>query len=61
VDFLYIGRLAAYVRIVELPSTPVPAGAIPPGPGSSRNSETSPPSVAVDADEPILSDTSADN
>jgi hypothetical protein len=60
-DFLYIGRLAAYVSIVELPSTPVPAGAIPPRAGSSQSSETSPPSFAVDPDEPILSDTPEHN
>src|SRR6516165_6988804 len=60
-DFLYIGRLAAYVSIVELPATPVPAGAIPPGPGSSQSSETNSPSFAVDPDEPILSDMPEDN
>jgi hypothetical protein len=60
-DFLYIGRLAAYVRIVELPSMPVPAGAIPPGPPNHLDSEASPPSFAVDPDELILSDTPEDN
>jgi hypothetical protein len=58
VDFLYIGRLAAYVGIVELPSTPAPARAIPLEPERSPNSEPRAPSVAVDPDEPILSDTS---
>ena len=55
VDFLYIGRLAAYVGIVELPSTPAPARAIPLEPERSPNSG---PSTAVDPDELILSDTS---
>jgi hypothetical protein len=46
VDFLYAGRLAAYVAILELPDAPVPE---PPPP-------ILPPTYTIDRDEPILSD-----
>jgi len=57
VDFLYIGRLAAYVGIVELPSAPVSPRAIPLASGRSPDSAPSATSVALDPDELILSDT----
>jgi hypothetical protein len=45
-DFLYVGRLAAYVAILELPYEPRPVRFTPPGL----------PSSGVDRDELILSD-----
>jgi hypothetical protein len=52
VDWLYIARLAGYVRIAEIPSalitTPIPAATLP---GSASRVETS-----IDRSEPILSD-----
>jgi hypothetical protein len=56
VDFLYIGRLAAYVGIVELPAMADVPSLIPPLPGSSPDAAPTTTSVAVDADELILSD-----
>jgi len=56
VDFLYIGRLAAYVGIVELPEAPAIASAIPSRPWSSPDSATRMSAAAVDRDEVILSD-----
>jgi len=62
-DFLYMGRLAAYVAIVELPESPVQTeSATPPFPrtGTYLNTDI-PPSPAVDASELILSDVPASN
>jgi hypothetical protein len=57
-DYLYIGRLAAYVAILELPQMPLasdrPAAALPPG--AQRVQPGIQPSTAVDQDELILSD-----
>jgi hypothetical protein len=58
-DFLYIGRLAAYIAIVEMPESPVGAEIAPPplphgGPYLEIQS-----SPAVDANELILSDVPA--
>lgn len=60
-DFLYIGRLAAYVAIVEMPESPVSAEtAPPPSPQSSSYLDSRiQPSPAVDASELILSDVPA--
>ena len=57
VDFLYTGRLAAYVAIVELP--PPPASAPSPTPLPSNPSQQLPLEMPahVDQDEVILSDT----
>jgi hypothetical protein len=59
-DFLYIGRLAAYVAIVEMPNAPVSTEIAPLQPlhGSTLdpNLQSSP---AVDASELILSDVPA--
>jgi len=57
-DFLYMGRLAAYVAIAEMPDTPAAAEIAPPllphgGAHLDRNIHSSP---AVDASELILSD-----
>jgi len=56
-DFLYIGRLAAYVAILELPAAPV-AELVQPNPsGSDQQSALSTPSSSsIDQDELILSD-----
>jgi len=59
-DFLYIGRLAAYVGIVEWPGTPRFAGAVPPISLSSPDSAPTTAS-AVDPDELILSDAQDEN
>ena len=56
VDFLYIGRLAAYVGILELPAAPAVASAILPRPGNSPDSAERTRPAAVDPDELILSD-----
>jgi len=60
-DFLYIGRLAAYVAIVEMPDAPVSAEATqPPLPRAGRYLDSATPSSpAVDATELILSDVPA--
>lgn len=53
-DFLYVGRLAAYVAILELPETPVvseTAAALP-----LTSQYTAPSGSSVDPDELILSD-----
>jgi hypothetical protein len=60
-DFLYVGRLAAYVAIVEMPESPVSAEVLPPpsphtGEFLNPNIQSSP---AVDASELILSDVPA--
>ena len=57
-DFLYMGRLAAYVAIFEMPESPVSAEIAPPPlphPGSHLDPSTQ-SSSAVDASELILSD-----
>jgi hypothetical protein len=55
-DFLYMGRLAAYVAIAELPESPVAAeSALPPLP----HLPGIPPSPAIDTSELILSDVPA--
>jgi hypothetical protein len=60
-DFLYIGRLAAYVAIVEMPDAPVSAEIAPPQPphGLSHQDANLQSSPAVDASELILSDVPA--
>jgi hypothetical protein len=60
-DFLYAGRLAAYVAILELPELPAPAATAPsplPQGGTHLNSNLQ-SSPAVDASELILSDVPA--
>jgi hypothetical protein len=58
VDFLYVGRLAAYVAIVEQPDVRVASElSSPPPPDQSQYSALSTqPSASVDPDELILSD-----
>jgi hypothetical protein len=56
VDFLYIGRLAAYVGILELPEAPGVARLIPPQSWSSPDAAPRTRSAAVDPDELILGD-----
>jgi hypothetical protein len=60
-DFLYAGRLAAYVAIVKLPESPVSAdSASPLWPSTDTYLDRRiPPSPAIDASELILSDVSA--
>jgi len=60
-DFLYIGRLAAYVAMVELPEAPVRAETAPPllPPTGSYLDPVLPSSSAVDVGELILSDVPA--
>jgi hypothetical protein len=60
-DFLYMGRLAAYVAIVELPESPVSAETAPPLiPDEPAYLDPNlQPSSAVDASELILSDVPA--
>jgi len=62
-DFLYVGRLAAYVNIVEMPDAPVSAAAAPPRfpHGGTYLDPNLQPSPAVDASELILSDVPASN
>ena len=55
-DFLYIGRLAAYVAILELPTLPVVVLVRPVAPGGSQHTAIVQPSAAIDRDELILSD-----
>ncbi|HEX4714574.1 MAG TPA: hypothetical protein VH164_06570 [Ktedonobacteraceae bacterium] len=57
-DFLYIGRLAAYVAMVEMPELPVSAEVTPPYPpqGSTYPHREPDASPGVDASELILSD-----
>jgi hypothetical protein len=56
-DFLYAGRLAAYLAIAEMPALPSPAEPIPPSlPPHLYPEAATPPSSAVDAGELILSD-----
>jgi hypothetical protein len=60
-DFLYVGRLAAYVAIAEMPESPVNPELAPPPPlpqsGTYRDRSSSSP--AVDPSELILSDVPA--
>jgi len=56
VDFLYIGRLAAYVGIVELPEAAAVASIIPSRPWNGPDSRPRTSSAAVDPAELILSD-----
>jgi len=59
VDFLYVGRLAAYVAILGLPDTSVvPETTRPVFPPSTQQSLAAQPSGAVDPDDLILSDLS---
>jgi hypothetical protein len=59
-DFLHVGRLAAYVAIVEIPESPVTAEiAPPPFPHDGTHRDLSPASPAVDPSELILSDVPA--
>jgi hypothetical protein len=55
-DFLYIGRLAAYLGIVELPEAPGVASFISPPRSSSPEAAPRTPSAGVDPEELILSD-----
>ncbi len=58
VDFLYVGRLAAYVCIVEGPETPpAPENADDPPSGTQHSALSIQPQTCVDAGELILSDT----
>ena len=54
-DFLYIGRMAAYAAIVEMPSLPVPMAA-PPAISSPPNLRPQVAVESIDRDELILSD-----
>jgi hypothetical protein len=58
VDFLYVGRLAAYVTIVEQPDVPVasPATSLPPSDQSQFSANTAQARESVDPDDLILSD-----
>jgi hypothetical protein len=58
VDFLYVGRLAAYVTIVEQPDTPValPPTSLPPHDETQYSALRPQPEAGVDPDELILSD-----
>jgi hypothetical protein len=60
-DFLYVGRLAAYVAIVEMPESLVSLETAPPQlpHGSAHRDPNTQPSSAVDAGELILSDVPA--
>ncbi len=60
-DFLYVGRLAAYTAIVEMPKSPVIAETAPPPMphGGTHLDPTIPSSPAVDPTELILSDVPA--
>jgi len=55
-DFLYIGRLAAYVAILELPASPSAELARPVVPGGGRRAAIIQPGDAIDREELILSD-----
>ena len=57
VDFLYMGRLAAYVAILESPGLPIPQAPLPvfPGDGESAHMLVAPTGI-VDREELILSD-----
>jgi hypothetical protein len=57
-DYLYVGRLAAYIAILEIPPAPAPAVASLP-PRVPLPETLSAPLVSVDKDEAILSDLSA--
>jgi hypothetical protein len=61
VDFLYIGRLAAYVGILELPEAPAVASLIPPQSSASPDSSPHTASAAVDPEDLILSDGPQEN
>jgi len=54
-DFLYVGRLAAYVAITQLPDAPLPLEINLPS-GGSKPPASAAPREAVDPDELILSD-----
>lgn len=53
-DFLYMGRLAAYVAMIEMPDSPVSTQAAPPLPSAHLDSDS-----AIDTSELILSDVPA--
>ena len=62
VDFLYAGRLAAYVAIVTLPDlSPAPEPVPPPIPIFNSSQAVLGQTAKVDQDEPILSDIPADS
>jgi hypothetical protein len=57
VDFLYMGRLAAYLTIVQQPDVPMPLPPIAPSPPDrSQYSALIQPGAGVDPEEMILSD-----
>lgn len=59
VDFLHVGRLAAYVAILELPEVfPAPGMSTPPD-GTRRSALSMQPRAGIDPDELILSDVPA--
>ena len=60
-DFLYIGRLAAYVAILDLPDAPLSEEAAPLPRGGTHRDPTVESSPAVDATELILSDIPANS
>jgi len=55
-DFLYLGRLAAYVAILELPVPPVQVSLEPSGPVGGTHSAVIQFDETIDRDELILSD-----
>jgi len=55
-DFLYIGRLAAYLAILEFPAPPATTSLQPSGPVGGLHSAIIQPDGAIDRDELILSD-----
>jgi hypothetical protein len=59
-DFLYVGRLAAYVAVVELPEAPPAAPAPLPSPAGPP-APLSQPATGIDKEEPILSDMAAES
>ena len=60
VDFLYMGRLAAYLTIVQQPDVPMPLPPIAPSPPDrSQYSALIQPGAGVDPEEMILSDVSS--
>jgi len=54
-DFLYVGRLAAYIRIAQLPEAPAPPQLVD-QPGGAPRSATAEEPAAIDREELIISD-----